>query len=230
MENAVEAAYIRGWMRGCLKESGLTPAAWAKRAGVAASTIQRALRDDYPFVTSSRTLARLAAAIGAKPPRPEEIHDFLQRPDENCLPVRHVVQAGNWFEVDNLAQVLPDRPRPVCQDPRFEGIPQWLERVEGDSVDLLIPPGGYAHVVDAVAIHYTPRKGDPVVIERRRNGGHLRERTIKVISIQPNGPLVLMPASSNPRWSSPIDPLAGTDEQEIEVQIMGLVIGAYLAF
>lgn len=215
------ASRIREWMRSTLDREGLTVEQWAARAGVHKATLHRALKDDYEFVTSSRTLNRLAHALGVDAP------DFLSKVKvaPRFLPVRYKVQAGLWYEVD--AEEPPEQiALAVLPDPRFEKTPQWLEKVVGDSVDLKIPPGHYAHVVDAQELGYAPRDGDWVVVERRRGQGCVRERTIKQVEMT-NGRATLWPRSRNPKWSEPVDFVLGSRPGDTEVQIVGLVIGAY---
>ena len=212
---------IREWMKATLERDGLTVDGWAKLAGVHKSTIHRALKDDYAFVTSSRTLNRLAQAAGVSPP------DVLSQVklELRFLPVRYSVQAGLWYEID--AEEPPEhRSVAVAPHPAFERFPQWLEKVVGDSVDLKIPAGHYAHVVDAQEMGYAPRHGDWVVVERRRDQGCVRERTIKQIEMS-EGRVALWPRSRNPKWSEPVDLAAGARPGDTEVQIVGLVIGAY---
>lgn len=146
------------------------------------------------------------------------------------LPVRYKVQAGLWYEID--ADEPPEQiALAVLPDPRYAEFPQWLEKVVGDSVDQKIPPGHYAHVVDAAELGYAPRTGDWVVVERRREQGATRERTIKQVEIAPSGHVQLWPRSSNAKWSGPMEPTAGTrNADDVEVAIVGLVIGAYNLF
>lgn len=215
------AQRIREWLLETLRREGLTVERWAQLSGVARSTIFRAMQPSYEFVTSSRTLAKLAEAVGVEPP------SFLAnvRLAPRFLPVRYIVQAGLWFEND--ADIPPEQVAlAVLPDQRFERFPQWLELVSGDSVDLKIPPGSYAHVVDAIELGYAPRHGDWVVVERRRDQGGVRERTIKQVDTQ-SGRVRLFPRSRNPKWSEPIDLTAGGKLGDIEVEIVGLVVGAY---
>lgn len=212
---------IRTWLVETLQREGLSVDEWAKRAGVAKSTIFRALKPDYEFVTSSRTLAKLADAVGAEPPA--SITNVKLAP--SFLPVRYRVQAGLWYEVD--AEEPPEQlALAVLPDPRFAAFPQWLEKVVGDSVDLRIPGGHYVHVIDAQEMGYAPRHGDWVVVERRRDQGAVRERTIKQVDAK-NGHIQLVPRSRNPKWSEPVDYEAGAREGEaVEVVIVGLVVSA----
>lgn len=222
-ENAQLAAEIRAWMLQVMVDRGLTPTTWAKSAGLARTTIARPLKDGWQYVLSSRTLAKLARAAGVEAPD-------LRRPAEAqivplFLPVRYRVQAGHWIEVDYAEQDYPSAPRAVRPDPQYGDWPQWLELVVGDSVNREIPEGHFAHVVDAIEMGYSPEDGDFVVVERRRDQGALRERSIKQVQINPDGSIELWPRSHNPDWNKPLD--LSHPQEGVEVEIVGLVIGAY---
>lgn len=217
------AKRIREWMEQTLKDEGLTVEQWAARSGVHKSTIFRAMKPDYEFVTSSRTLNKLASALGREPPA--ILGEVKLAPQ--FLPVRYKVQAGLWYEVD--AEEPPEQVSlAVLPDPRFSAFPQWLEKVVGDSADLKIPAGHYAHVVDALELGYRPRNGDWVVVERLRDQGGVRERTIKQVEVR-SGAVLLCPRSRNPKWSEPVDLMRGARPGDTEARIVGLVIGAYNA-
>lgn len=143
------------------------------------------------------------------------------------LRVRYKVQAGHWLEADEFA-ASQQYEYPVTPDPRFRGFPQWLEEVVGDSINLKVPEGCFAHVVDAISLGYAPRHGDFVVVERRRDGGALRERSIKQVQITDRGQTELWPRSSNPMWSKPL--VLAAPGETTEVEVVGLVIGAYSSF
>jgi SOS-response transcriptional repressor LexA len=126
-----------------------------------------------------------------------------------------------WREYEDTDEPIGESEVP--EDPRFAGIDQWLEIVSGDSMDLLIPNGALVHVVDAIQLGYAPTGGHIVVVERIR--GHARERTLKQIE-RTNSQVLLWPRSQNPKWKSPIQFLDGASEDEVEVQIVGLVVQA----
>lgn len=222
------AAEIREWMLSVLAETGMSAAAWAKRADVAATTVQRAIKPGYGFVTSSKTLAKLARAIGADPPN---IRAQSDEPSMKRLPVRYRVQAGHWIEIDGAAQDFIAPPQPVMSRPEYGHAEQWLELVVGDSIDLRIPPGGFAHVVNPISAGREIKPGDLVVVERRRGGGLLCERTIKEVAFNQRGKMELWPRSTNPKWSSPVVLNGGTKPgEDVEVEIVGLVVGSYSSF
>lgn len=230
------AEQIREWMKSVV-DGGLPVIEWASRSGVAKSTIFRALKPDYEFTTSSKTLEKLARAAGVAPPR------FLgEAADPRIiprvgLPIRYRVQAGLWHEVDNHSHFeMRDDERRQYQDygavvphGRYADWPQWLEIVSGDSINRKAPEGSLAHVVDAIEMGYAPADGDWVVVERRRDQGGLRERTIKQVEIR-EGKVLLMPRSTNAKWSEPVNYLNGSAKpgEDIEVEIVGKVIGFYL--
>lgn len=217
------ATRIRDWLKRTLIEEGLTVEQWAALSGVHKSTIFRALKDNYEFVTSSRTLEKLASAVNRE--APTILANVKLAPQ--FLPVRYWVQAGHWFEIE--ADEPPEQVAlAVLPDPRFAQIPQWLEKVVGDSVDLKIPPGHYAHVVDAIEMGYAPQDGHWVVVERRRDQGAVRERSIKQVELS-QGHVRLWPRSRNPKWKEPLDVTNGAKPGDTEVEIVGLVIGAYNA-
>lgn len=226
VDEANPAGAIRAWMLGVLRDHPeLSAASWAKAAKVAGSTVQRAIKPDYPFVTSSRTLAKLAAVVNASPPEIRKTADLQVVP--RFLPTRFKVQAGLWFEMDSDEPIEP-YDRPVVPDPRFAEWPQWLEQVVGDSADRRVKPGAYVHVVDAIEMGYAPTTGHWVIVERRRDQGAVRERTLKQVEVLDDGAVRLWPRSTNPRWSEPVSLTDGVRNPDgIEVEIVGLMIGSY---
>lgn len=79
--------------------------------------------------------------------------------------------------------------------------------------------------------HVGRRVGDLVVVERRRGGGLLRERTIKEVAFNARGKMELWPRSTNPKWSQPIVLNGGVKPgEDLEVEIVGLVVGSYASF
>lgn len=219
------AAEIRVWMKETMAVTGLSIKAWATASGVAASTIHRALKDDYQFVTSNRTMSKLASAAGVAPPDGSTTGPQLVGAE--FLPIRYDVGAGLWQEVTD-AQVFLGVGT-VAPDPAFSGFPQWLERVQGDSMDKDYRDGELVHVVDAIALGYAPQHGDHVILVRRRIDGAEMERTIKEVVRKPGGLIEFWPRSNNPRWASPVrlNQMDGGDDQTVEVEISALVIGSY---
>lgn len=159
------------------------------------------------------------------------LNETLTRLPLNTLSVRHQVQAGMWFEADMLSQVEDGPSFPVVPHPSFATSEQWLERVVGDSMNLMAPEGSFVHVVSMIGSGAYPKQDALVIVERIRAGGHLRERTIKQVNITPGGGIELWPRSTNPKWSEPLKIHEDTDTPEaVTVEIVGLVIGRYQSF
>lgn len=216
------AARIRAWIKATLKETGMSAREWSRRAGVAPSTLQRALKDDYEFTTSNKTLQKLADAAGVTVPLSLELTHGQVVP--SMLPIRYECGAGVWQEVTDMQAFIGSAP--VSIDMAFDGFPQWLERVVGDSMDREYMPGDIVHVVDAQAIGYAPRHNDHVVIVRRRHQGREMERTVKAVVRTKHG-FEFWPRSTNLRWDKPIVLTDGVDADDCEVEISGLVLGSY---
>lgn len=220
------AGQIRDWMKSILAERDWSPARWAKEAGVAPSTVQRAIKDDYAFVTSSRTLDKLARA--ANSPAPGFISETSPIARTNFLAVRYRAGAGIWHEVGDVQAF--EGVYPVTEDPAYAGYSQWLERVVGDSMDRDYPDGCFVHVVDTSEIGYSPRPGDHVVLVRYRNDGQEIERTIKEV-VKNGRKLEFWPRSTNLRWQEPVVLRGDGASDQIadlhRVEVAGLVLGSY---
>lgn len=222
----LSAAEIREWMKQVMRERDITPGDWAAKSGVHKSTIHRAIKDDYEFVTSTRTLARLAKAVGATLPTVDQ--PSLTREQPTFLGVRYEVGAGLWRMVDDVGQVDYGQPSPVLADPAYSQFPQWLERVVGDSMNLEYPEGTLLHVIDTIALGYAPRAGDHVIVQRTSVQGGTVERTVKEVAFGPHG-MTLIARSTNPRWANHPVVVNGTghDQDNCEVGVVGLVLGSY---
>jgi hypothetical protein len=167
-------------------------------------------------------LARIMALADAPPPLLPKLGP------EATLPVRHKVRAGSWLEEDDTGQEPVTGPA-VAPDPRYP-VDQWLEEVEGDSVDELAPEGSFVQVAAWEGLALTPATGQIVVVQRTRDQGALRERSIKVVRRQGRR-IELWPKSTNPRWNQPLvlvdDP---TRAEETTVSLAGLVIWVHRPF
>jgi hypothetical protein len=139
-------------------------------------------------------------------------------PAVQMLPIRFRAQAGAWIDVDVYATDSYGE-GPIPADPRISPQSQWLEEVVGESMDLLIRPGSLIHVIDAIALEYSPRQDDIVVIERIRFQGREIERSVKQVVLTADGP-EFWGRSSNARWNVPVrlaDGLEGDDSAEVRI-------------
>lgn len=64
----MQQSAICEWMRDVISRRNISASAWAEMAGLGKNTVSRALRPDYAHITTTRTVAKLAQAIGERPP------------------------------------------------------------------------------------------------------------------------------------------------------------------
>lgn len=63
-----DAEQIRQWLEGVIKQTGLKPTPLAKEAGLAPSTLLRALDPDNPTALERRSIAKIVARFNVAPP------------------------------------------------------------------------------------------------------------------------------------------------------------------
>ncbi|HYD44729.1 MAG TPA: helix-turn-helix domain-containing protein [Phenylobacterium sp.] len=215
-------------------ELGITAQGWGryeagKAPGIFRPDIQRQLAEAVgatheEFLQERARLARTGLPPGYDMP-------LSRAPALSAgLPIRRRVQAGAWRAVEDIDQ---DRPRtfPASPEPRYGHARQWLSEVVGDSMNLAgIAEGDLVHCVDALDIGYHPRTGDIVEVERVRFQGREVEVSLKQVEVTPDR-VLLWPVSDNPRWKAPLELTEGLGEnEEVEVQIRGLVLNAIRRF
>lgn len=211
-----------------LSELGLSREAASKLAGKSRDFIRNIAKNpEKPTIPRGDNLMALARVLECSP------EYLLGHESETGVPpsqipyspkkliIRYRVEAGLWREFEETDEPIGESEVP--EDPRFAGVKQWLELVSGDSMDLLIPSGAMVHVVDAIELGYAPTGGHIVVVERRR--GQSRERTLKQIE-RTKSKVLLWPRSKNPKWQEPLQLVEGLSEEDVEVQIVGLVVQA----
>lgn len=218
----------RAFMAEAVRVSGLKPYALAKKAGVAPTTITRPLNDDsFKFTPKAATLAKIAQAAGLA--LPDGLASLpAPRPQPTELPLIGPIQAGAWLMIDDTPQDDPTFFTAVL-DRRYPHAAQWLREVKGDSMNARgISPGDVAHIVDLGGAGVNLNTGMVVEVTRTRDGGSLREVTLKEVEITPGG-LVLWPRSTNPKWKDPVrlDDDTGSD---IEVRVTGLLLQSMKRF
>ena len=225
-------------LKALMAAKGLNPFSTADRANLTEDTVRDIVRGKTKDPGAKKLLAvakvldtsieelfsddddiRAIQASTATTPLPREV----------LLPVAYRCAAGVFLETDESSQVEP-RMEPAEHFPAYDRWPQWLEVVEGNSIDKLIPNGALIHVVDAIAMGYTPATDDIVVVQRTRLGGLLRERSVKQIELV-DGRAKLWPRSHDPKYQMPLDLSEGADnDQDVTVTIVGKVLQAYIRF
>lgn len=150
-------------------------------------------------------------------------------PELTTLPLIGEVRAGAWLAVDETPQDEPEQ-IPIALDRRYPHARQWLREVVGDSMDArFIFPGDIVHLVDLTEAGVAVKTGDIVEVTRFRDGAALREVTLKEVEVTANG-LLLWPRSNNPLWKVPVKLDEGAEDQDIQVQITGLLLSSMRRF
>ena len=214
----------RAFLAEAVKVSGLKPSALARKAGVASSTITRPLNNSsYKFTPKTETMAKVAAAVGRRLP---EIFSSAGIQSEPRLVAP--IQAGAWLLYDDGAH--GDRAvSAAVLDRRYPHAAQWLREVRGDAMDARgIVAGDIAHIVDLAESRVNLNTGMIVEVIRLRDGGALREVTLKEIEVTPQG-LLLWSRSTNPKWNDPVR-LDGDTGSGVEVEVTGLLLQSVKRF
>lgn len=88
--------------------------------------------------------------------------------------------------------------------------------------------GDLAHIVELTGAGVNLNNGMVVEVTRSRDGGLLREITLKEVEITAEG-MKFWPRSTNPKWTDPVtlDDGSGND---IEVQVTGLLLQSIKRF
>lgn len=146
-----------------------------------------------------------------------------------ALPLVGQVRAGAWLALDESAQDDPVM-LSAALDGRYPHARQWLREVVGDSMNARgIHNGDLAHLVDWAEAGTELTTGQVIEVTRYRDGGELREVTLKEVEVNPAGGFLLWPRSTNPRWKEPFV-LNGEDDSGVEVRVTGLLLAAIRRF
>lgn len=215
-EKSEIAAKIRGWLSEVMRRHDLTSYAWEKRSGVAATTINRALKDNYEFVTSSRTIEKLANSIG------EPIPNFS--PNASIIPISDVpilgeVAAGYFGQQmnfnDNINIEYEKIPRAVIG---YINNNLFALKIVGSSMNLDYPLENTFVIVCPYG-ETNARHNDNVIVEKENSDG-LFEYTCKKL-IFDGREWWLKPQSSDPRYQDAIS------IKQNGLRIVGVVVGQY---
>lgn len=211
-------------LRKRLKDLGWSQQRLAEESSLPFGTVQNIFKSGRTTDPYASTLLAIARAVDRDPRWLSGDIDnegpALKSDGPTLLPIRHRVRAGSFREKDQ-DEYLGDGPAPVPD--AFQGLRQWWEIVEGDSIDEIYPAGALIRVVDADDISYVARPGDLVVVERTRDG--LTERSVKEIVMHGDRPFARA-KSRNPRWNGEIELTPGASADE--VRVAGLVLDAFL--
>lgn len=214
-------------------ELGWSKAELGRRAHVSYDNINKYLRGDVAQPRGD-AIDKLAAAIG-KPALWLRDGIDVGSPAElvaNVAPlvpaaVAGRVEAGAWLEVDEFDQselqhiALPP-------DARFPNAQQLVYGVFGDSMNDLKPhpilPGAQIVAVayDDVADKVPLQDGLVVVIQRSRDGGHVRELSVKQVAWFADR-IEFQPRSTNPKHKAIVVKHDVWDDNGVEIAVAAVV-------
>ncbi|ACL61723.1 XRE family transcriptional regulator [Methylobacterium nodulans] len=136
-----------------------------------------------------------------------------------------IAKAGLFREVESLAYFVHD-PIPAYPDTEFPHARQFAVLVEGDSMNAAtpvpIPDGAKCICVDFDDINIPLRSGMKVVVEQIRDGGHLREWSVKEVKLFADR-VEYHPRSTSREFKPIVVPKDATADTGRVVRVLGLV-------
>ena len=212
------------WLTENLKRPGKSQSGLARHLGIAPESVNRVVHGKRMLKTHE--LAGAATYFGEEPPQANEGVHLVSTGFTTGMVVGRV-EAGSFREVSDLDQREPLRMQ-VPEDSRFPNARVLIFEASGDSMNALqrqpILEGSLLVCVsyEDIAHEYPLRTGMVVVVERTRDGGHLREWSVKQVELGEDR-VEFHPHSTNPRHEPIVidrDPHADTGTN---VQIIALV-------
>lgn len=218
------------WVAKGLAKPNKSKGGLAQAMGKVGSTVTKILKgdrviriDEIPVIA-----AYLEEPAPALPgidvrPRPEVVHVSEGR----LLPVTVAgpVQAGAFIPIDEFDQSEPETFYEPA-DPDFPRARRTAFDVIGDSMNRLEPtpilPGSRVIAVNYDDIGIPLRDNMVVVVQQERDGGQLREWSVKQIELQ-DEVIVFHPRSSNQRHKPIVVPRDLSPDDGREVRILALV-------
>lgn len=211
------------WVIDNLEKPGKSQTGLAKALGLHPSAINKVVSGKRQL--KSHEVAGAASYFGEAAPGSQEI-----TPSEaKWVQARKVgiVAASLFREVDEFDQSEPEEIT-VPRDENFPNARQLTFEVEGDSMNQLRPrpilPGDtiVATAYEDIAHRVVLRDGMVVVVQRTRDGGHMREWSVKQIEIYEDR-TEFHPRSNNPKHKPIVVQRQFDADDGVTVEIIGLV-------
>ncbi|UIK04882.1 helix-turn-helix domain-containing protein [Neorhizobium galegae] len=214
------------------KELGWNKAELARRSGVPYDNINKYLRGDIDQPRGD-VMQKLADTV-SKPLL--WLRDGLDAADADAFPVRErmtsaaivgTVEAGTFREVDQFDQSESEY-MTLSPDERFPNARLLIFNVGGDSMNDLRPrailPGDRVVCVayEDVAHEVPLRDRMVVVVERTRDGGHIREWSVKQVEIYQDR-TEFHPRSTNPKHKPIVVQRDMAADEGTTVEVIALV-------
>lgn len=213
---------IRDWLQVELDKRGHgAKGQLASYLGLRPDGITRMLNDE-PGKESreikANELVRMGEFFGAPPPVIAD--NFRTSPPAGMVKVIGKVAANSWIDVDDMDFGFENE-EPIPASAKWPAEFQYGLVVEGNCLNRIAPNGSRLEVLDIKKAMIEPSPGDLVIVERRRFGGQMIERTAKRLRLTTSG-YELWPESTDPAHQEPIN--LGTSELGVEVEMIGIVL------
>lgn len=210
------------WIRSGLDQPGKTQSGLAKHLGIAHPQISALMSGKRNLKVDE--IPKIASYLGIDQPMLEARPAVAE-----MSPVRKAgtVEAGAFREVDEFDQSEPEEIN-IEPDKRFPNARRMYFEVLGDSMNNLQPtpifPGAKCICVDFqdVAHDVGLRDGMIVVVQRARDGGHVREWSVKQIAMFDDR-VEYQPRSTNPRHKPIVVKRDHDADDGVSVEVIGLV-------
>lgn len=210
------------WVVDNLGKPGKSQTGLAKALGLHPSAINKVVSGKRQL--KSHEVAGAASYFGADTPSVE-----LTPSTAKWVPARKVgiVEAGLFREVDEFDQSEPEEIT-VPRDENFPNARQLVFECSGDSMNDLRPrpilPGDtvVATAYDDIEGQVLLRDGMVVVVQRTRDGGQMREWSVKQIEIYEDR-TEFHPRSSNPKHKPIVVHRQFDSEDGVSVEVIGVV-------
>lgn len=219
---------LRERLERLIQQAGKSKRAVSLKAGMSPDVVRDMFRrpDLSPTVETVEKLASaldttpewLAFGVGEKSELKLYESPFVE------VPLAGIVAAGVFRPVDEYTDDEPVRIY-TLPDPEFPQSKLVAFQVEGDSMNAASPPipdGSKVICLDYIATSISLHTGMKVVVERIRDGGHLREWSIKEV-VQFDDRVELHPRSTNPKHKPIIVPKDENPNDGQEVRILAVV-------
>lgn len=226
---------LKDWLDAALKHREMSQAELARQLTLALSrSIPRSAVNKMVLgereISGAEMLA-IAQILGVPSPRPEAVGDEpeITRTKEGLTAIANagIVEAGAFRSAPDFIDI-EEEPTFDLPDPKFPWARQVSFTVAGDSMNRLQPrqilPGDKVICVDFNDLNgrVPLRDGMTVVVERTRDGGHLREWSIKQLEIYEDR-MEFHPRSSNPRHKPIVVPVDYQADDGETFRILALV-------
>lgn len=221
---------IENWIKDALRESGISQAELTRRLHERfrwpndRSIVNKIL--NRRRTVSAREALQISQVVGV--PLPEDVKpDPAVNIDLNHVKkeidvifVRGKVAANTWMDVDAMDFGYED----VETIPSLSGYPpQWQFglKVDGNCLNKVAAHGDILVCLDLRASNEDVMENDLVIVERKKFGGQMVERTAKRVRNTSHG-YELWPESTDPAHQQPI--ILNDETPGIEVQVIGKVL------